>query len=483
MMRMNKSLLLLLISFCIFSIPKPNFAQKRELRAVWVATVANIDWPRNPDLPTYEQRQDFIALIDSLAATNFNAVVVQVRPTFDVFYPSSYEPWSKYLTGKSGRPPSPFYDPLRFMIDECHDRNMEFHAWINPLRAYSGRNPHPRDHVTYTHPDWFYTYGKNTIMNAGNPYAVDYLLKIIKELITKYDIDALHMDDYFYPYTISGLSIPDHNEHRMYNPKNLSLEDWRRSNITHIIEQIHQLILKENPEVQFGISPFGVWRNVNDDPRGSYTRAGQTNYDNLYADILLWMRKGWIDYCAPQLYWERGHRLADYNTLIKWWKQNAFDTYIIAGLQIYLMSISSKPQWRNTDETVGQINLSRYYEYDGVCLYSASHFAKNVHGLKDDLQNFVFAEKSLPPIHKHSRLTDPLKPEVKVINRGNYVSASVTSPSEKLSYILGYQTIKEQFVIMDINKSGQFSFANHPYKKFFICSLGKNQKVSEKIFL
>ncbi len=458
-------------------------AQPRELRAVWVATIANIDWPSQPDHSPAQQKNEFIRLLDSLEACHFNAVVVQVRPSADVIYPSDIEPWSKYLTGSSGRPPSPYYDPLDFMIRECHARNLEFHAWINPLRAYTGRNPHPRSHITYKHPEWFYTYGKNTIMNAGNPHAVDYLMSVIQELIQKYDIDALHMDDYFYPYTISGVSIPDNLEYITYNPYRRSRDDWRRENINKIVYQIRQTILKNKPEVQFGISPFGVWRNISDDPRGSNTTAGQTNYDNLYADVRLWMQNGWLDYCAPQLYWERGHRAADYNTLIKWWKQNAFGTHLVAGIQIYLMSTSSKPQWQSTDETLGQINLARYYGYDGVCLYSAKHFARNVKGLKDDLQRTVFAEKALPPVHRHSRIPLPPAPKIKHRAMGTYTQVSVYKTDHKVSYILGYQTVKEDFVIVDINDTGSFQYKNHRYKRFFICTLAPNQLVSPKVFI
>ncbi len=473
--------LLLIVSTIILTLC--SHAQKRELRAVWVATVANIDWPSTAQLSPAQQRSSFTRLLDSLQATNFNAVVVQIRPSADAFYPSSIEPWSKYLTGKSGQSPSPFYDPLHFMITECHARNMEFHAWINPLRAYTGRNPHPANHITYKHPEWFYTYGKNTIMNAGNPYAVDYLLSVISDIITRYDIDALHMDDYFYPYTISGQRIPDQREYMLYNPKHRSLEDWRRANINNIVFKIQELILAKNPEVQFGISPFGVWRNSDVDPRGSKTRAGQTNYDNLYADVRLWMELGWIDYCAPQLYWERGHRAADYNTLIRWWKQNAYGTYLISGIQIYLMSTSRKSQWQSTDETLAQIALARQTGYDGVCLYSAKHFQNNVKGLKNDLQDFVFSEKALPPIHRHSKIARPHKPRVQAQYSGQYATVRVTDVSPSLSYVLGYETLENEFVIVEQNKSGNFYFQKQNYKTFFVCSLSSNQLTSEKFYL
>ncbi len=457
-------------------------SQKRELRAVWVATVANIDWPSSSTASVASQKYEFTRLLDSLEATNFNAVVAQIRPTADAFYPSSIEPWSKYLTGKSGRPPEPYFDPLHFMITECHKRNLEFHAWINPLRAYTGSNPHPGNHVTRTHPDWFYTYGKNTIMNAGNPQAINYLMRVIEDIIVRYDIDALHMDDYFYPYTIAGRSIPDDREYNTYNTRNLSRGDWRRDNINKIIQRIRNLILDKNPSIQFGISPFGVWRNFEDDPRGSHTHAGQTNYDNLYADVRLWMQKGWIDYCAPQLYWERGHKSADYTTLLKWWKQNAFDTYIISGLQIYLMEQSSKSVWQSTEETLAQIYMARSYGYDGVCLYSAKYIGKNVRGLKNDLQNDLFSEKALPPIHKHSTLSPPMAPKVST-SQGGVDRIQVKNKDPNLRYVFGAENVKNKFIILEINTTGAYSFKRQQYYRYFVCALNASNMISGKTYL
>ncbi len=459
------------------------YTQKRELRAIWIATVANIDWPSSSTASVASQKYEFTRLLDSLEATHFNAVVVQIRPTSDAFYASSIEPWSKYLTGKSGRAPSPYFDPLEWMIQECHQRNLEFHAWINPLRAYSGSNPHPASHITRRHPEWFYTYGKNTIMNAGNPKAIDYLMTVIKDIITRYDIDALHMDDYFYPYTIKGRSIPDNMEYNNYNPKRLSKEDWRRDNINNIVQRIYNLIIEYKPAVQFGISPFGVWRNYKDDTRGSHTNAGQTNYDNLYADVRLWMQKGWIDYCAPQLYWERGHSAADYNTLIKWWKNNAFNTYIISGLQIYLMEQSSKSVWKSTEETLEQISLARYYDYDGICLYSAKYLAKNVRGLKNDLKYGLFSRIALPPVHKHTNLIQPSKPQFSSQKQGYIDRVTIKSPHPKLRYIFGFESAQENFEILEINTSGTYAFKRAPQFRYFVCAINASNIVSEKVYL
>lgn len=480
---MNRLLLLPTLLLLILTLPKQNLAQKRELRAAWVATVANIDWPSTPDLNSHQQKLEFLRILDSLHSSNFNAIVVQVRPTSDAFYPSPLEPWSKYLTGKSGQAPSPYYDPLKFMIEETHKRNMEFHAWINPLRAYNFSNPHPSSHISKQHPDWFYTYGNNTIMNAGNPEAANYLLKVIEDIVVRYDIDALHMDDYFYPYTIRGKSINDFAEYQKYNPRNLSLDDWRRDNINRIIKRIHDMILAKKPSVQFGISPFGVWRNYKDDPRGSKTNAGQTNYDNLYADILLWMKSGWIDYCAPQLYWERGHSAADYNELVKWWKKNSYDTYIIAGLQIYLMEQSTKSVWKSTAETLAQIYLAEHYNYDGIFLYSAKYLVKNIRGLKGDLKQGLFSKRALPLIHKHSDHTVPQAPTARKGSTNGWNFAEVTRPISDYYYVLAYETPNDDFVIEDINGAGRFHFRPKPKSKYFLVAVNKNQRISTKVYL
>jgi uncharacterized lipoprotein YddW (UPF0748 family) len=216
---------------------------------------------------------------------------------------------ANFLSGIQGLAPYPYYDPLQFMIEETHKRNMEFHAWLNPYRAVFDINSSSisATHITRIHKDWFLTYGNKKYFNPGLPQVMSYVNNIVKDVLTRYDVDAIHMDDYFYPYRITGREFPDQSAFLKYG-HGLSKDDWRRSNCDSIIKMIHETILDTKPMVKFGISPFGVWRNNNVDPEGSATQAGQTNYDDLYADILLWLREGWIDYVAPQLYWEIGHK-------------------------------------------------------------------------------------------------------------------------------------------------------------------------------
>ena len=267
--------------------------------------MTNIDWPSRKGLPVDSQKAEFIRILDLHKQNGMNAIIMQIRPAADAFYPSPYEPWSEYLTGVQGKPPSPYYDPLQFMIEETHKRGMEFHAWCNPYRAMfnTKKSSIAPTHITRMHPEWFVDYGDTRYFDPGNKEAQAFVSHIVGDIVRRYAVDAIHFDDYFYPYRIPGKAFPDSETFQKYH-NGMSLEDWRRSNVDSIIVQLYRVIRNENPNCRFGISPFGVWRNQDKDPRGSATKAGQTNYDDLYADILLWLEKGWIDYVVPQLYWE-----------------------------------------------------------------------------------------------------------------------------------------------------------------------------------
>ena len=255
---------------------QPNLADKHvfEFRGVWVATIENIDWPSKKGLSNEEQKAEYIALLDLHQKNGMNAIIMQVRPAGDALYPSTLEPWSEYLMGKQGLPPSPFYDPLAFMIKETHKRGMEFHAWINPYRAVfsTKKSSIAPSHITRLHPDWFLTYGDKKYFNPGLPQVWQHTNRVVRDLVSRYDIDAIHMDDYFYPYRIAGKEFPDEKTYQK-NKRGLSKEDWRRSNCDTIVKQLYATIHQTKPDVQFGISPFGVWRNKSKDPRGSETKA------------------------------------------------------------------------------------------------------------------------------------------------------------------------------------------------------------------
>ncbi len=293
----------------------------REFRGVWIATVANIDWPVSPDSPWEVQKQEFIKLLDYYKNLNFNAVIVQIRTAGDAFYPSNYAPWSKYLTGKQGQAPRTQENPLTWMIKEAHDRGLEFHAWLNPYRATMNLETEDLspEHDFFKHRNWMLKYGTKWYYDPGLPEVKSHLLAIIKEVVSNYDIDAIHFDDYFYPYREPKLEFPDKASYDKYKKPGQSRDDWRRQNVNDLIFALNETIKSQKPWVQFGISPFGVWRNQDKDPKGSPTRAGQTNYDDLYADVLLWMKNGWIDYLIPQLYWSMEHPLASHRKLADWW--------------------------------------------------------------------------------------------------------------------------------------------------------------------
>lgn len=394
----NRIILPLLFSIaCCMQTATAQQSPNYEFRGVWVATVENIDWPSKRGIPVAQQKEEFIRLLDMHQANGMNAIVMQIRPAGDAFYPSQYEPWSEYLTGKQGLPPNPYYDPLEFMITETHKRGMEFHAWLNPYRAVFNilKSSVAPSHVTKIHPEWFLVYGDKKYFNPGLPEVREHTVRVVKDILTRYNIDAIHMDDYFYPYKIAGKEFPDEATFQKYG-KGMSKAEWRRSNCDSIIVDLHRAILTTNPRVKFGISPFGVWRNKSQDPMGSDTKAGTTNYDDLYADILLWLEKGWIDYVTPQLYWERGHKVADYDVLLKWWNDHAYGKQVYIGMGIY--RAGSNEAWKSKTELPNQLReLRKYKGTQGSIYFNSRVFEKNPNGWNDTLRNNFYHYPALIP--------------------------------------------------------------------------------------
>ena len=412
---------------------------KREFRAVWIATVGNIDWPSKRGLSAQQQQQEFVNYLDFLQSTGFNAVIVQVRPAADAFYASEYEPWSVYLSGKQGQAPFPKYDPLSFMIRETHKRNMEFHAWFNPYRALvnSNSNPNPENHATRQHPEWVIPYGGKSYFDPGNPEARNYILKVIMDVVKRYDIDGVHIDDYFYPYRIAGQQFNDKATFNKYN-NGLDLADWRRNNVNLFVSQIYNLIKKEKYWVKFGVSPFGIWRNQKNDPEGSATN-GSSCYDELYSDVRLWIKNKWVDYVAPQLYWENGHRVAAYDILLPWWEKNKGERHLYIGLGVYRM-VNDKPGiWAGPNEILKQIKMLRAEKAEGVVMYSISNFNKIGPALEDSLRTNYFGTIAIPPKMPWLNNIPPQKPILKISenNDGTLLNWSVNNPSqEPLKYLV-----------------------------------------------
>lgn len=372
----------------------------REFRGVWIATVANIDWPVSPDSPWEVQKREYIKLLDYYKNLNFNAVIVQIRTAGDAFYPSNYAPWSKYLTGKQGKAPATQENPLTWMIKEAHDRGLEFHAWLNPYRATmnletSDLSP---EHDFFKHRNWMLKYGTKWYYDPGLPEVKNHLLAIIQEVVTNYDIDAIHFDDYFYPYKEPKLEFPDKASYDKYKKPGQSRDDWRRQNVNDLILALSQTIKSQKPWVQFGISPFGVWRNQSKDPKGSPTQAGQTNYDDLYADVLLWMKNKWIDYLIPQLYWSMEHRLASHRKLADWWSNNSYGTNIYIGNGPYKIREDSDEAWKNPAELNTQVNYARTLpQIQGNAFFSAKSIYIKNQDIAQRLKNEVYDRPTLPP--------------------------------------------------------------------------------------
>ncbi|MCU0455881.1 MAG: family 10 glycosylhydrolase [Bacteroidales bacterium] len=389
-----------------------QYHPKTEMRAVWIATVNNVDWPSKPGLTTEEQKKEITGLLDKLTGYNLNTVIFQVRPAADAFYPSAIEPWSWWLTGEQGKAPEPFYDPLEFMIRECRKRGFDIHVWLNPYRAVTDTaNIVSVNHITRIHPEWFLTYGKTVYFDPGLPQTRDYVSSVAGDIVRRYDIDAVHMDDYFYPYRISGKEFPDDSSFCKF-PNGFSpddKEDWRRDNVNRIIRQLSDTIKAVKPWVEFGISPFGVWRNSDKDTLGSETRAGQTNYDDLYADILLWQKEGWIDYIVPQIYWHIGFEVADYEVLSDWWNRNAFGCRLYIGQAPYRINRKAAArEWRSSMQITRQVKMNRKIPLvSGSVYFSAKVLRDNPLRLKERLTRDLYRYPALPP--SNNRI-DPVIP-------------------------------------------------------------------------
>lgn len=475
----------LVVFTSVFLLLTSNAQPKYEFRGAWIATVVNIDWPSKKGLTTAQQQQEYKDILDGLQRDGMNAVVVQVRPAADAFYQSQYEPWSEYLTGVQGRVPAPFYDPLQFMIEEAHKRNMEFHAWINPYRAVFNVSTSSvaANHITRRHPEWFFTYGSGKYFNPGLPVVTQYVADVVRDIIRRYDIDALHMDDYFYPYRIGTKDFPDQQAYLQYG-KGLSKDAWRRSNCDSVIKRVHDIVLDTKPGIKFGVSPFGVWRNKSRDPMGSDTRAGVSNYDDLYADILLWLQKGWVDYVAPQLYWPIGHNLCDFETLVKWWNDHSYGKQLLIGHAAVNAAESRLAAWHSPGEIPNEVKILRSYpNVQGSIYFSAKDVLRNPNGWGDSLANNYYRYPALIPPATWIDTTPPSAPMVIKVNRSEtspgtwLVQGKEDNATEEIvkSYVLYIETDKNELgrrpfkIIPDTDK------ANHNFVFYVQQALLPNQ--------
>ena len=375
----------------------PTHQKKKDFRGVWIQTA----WQARYQQMSPSECQTYLTkLIDDLYHVGFNAVIFQVRPEGDAFYESEYEPWSRFLTGVQGKKPEPAWDPMAYIIELCHKRNMEFHAWMNPYRM-SASNTLQMDsqHLYYKKPEWFVKFDNKLYLNPGLPECRSHIRTIVKDIISRYDVDAIHFDDYFYPYPVAGKTFDDTWAFENYAPllnidktEKDALGNFRRRNVDILIKSIHEDIKEIKPEVRFGISPFGIYRNKKAWEGGSETNGTQC-YDDLYANILFWAQAGWIDYVIPQIYWEIGHVAADYSTLVKWWDENTpkgCDLYIGQSIERSL-DISAKNK-KTPDFMQSNYNISRKLSeagdaknVKGNCFWYAYQIEDNSYRIRDYL--------------------------------------------------------------------------------------------------
>lgn len=353
----------------------PGAKNGKAMKGAWVSTVFNLDWPStssagNPD----KQKKEFDSLLDKLQAAGFNSVFVQVRPSGDALYPSQLVPWSKVLTGTQGKQPG--YDPLQYMVSSAHARGMQFHAWFNPFRATTDDKTTglAANHVAKLHPEWIVNADNKLYINPGIPEARQHIIDTVMEVVRGYDIDGVHLDDYFYP---SGVAFADDAAFKTYNSQAIANKgDWRRDNINQFIRQLGDEIHDVKPNVSYGVSPFGVWRNKKADSTGSDTTAGVSAYDDMYADVRTWIQNGWVDYVAPQIYWSLSFSAARYDKLVDWWVNEVSGT----NVKLYIGQASYKvgdtkqtAEWQSGDQIINQLKYNeKYDEVSGSILFRAN---------------------------------------------------------------------------------------------------------------
>ncbi len=385
---------------------------KREFRGAWIQTVYQSQYQ---SMNSEQMKQYFVNTLDALRAAGINAVIFQVRPQADAFYNSPIEPWSRYLTGTQGKAPDGNFDPLEFMIAECHKRGMELHAWLNPYRVGGVGQQFVTGHIYRKYPDRFVTYGNQIYFDPGIPENREYICKIVDDIVSRYDVDAIHMDDYFYPYPVAGENYPDDKSFNTYGKiqgfASNQKDDWRRNNVNMLIKEIKYTIAGKKPWVRFGISPFGIYRNKKSTSDGSGSDTnGLQNYDDLYADIKLWVKNGWIDYNIPQIYWEIGHKLADYTTLIEWWAKNNYGQPMYIGQDVKRTMDASMPSGHN--QLAEKIRLSRSFStVHGNCFWPASTIIENYKSIAKELNGNYHCFPALIPAytHMHARKPSPVK--------------------------------------------------------------------------
>ncbi len=384
-------------------------ANKREFRGAWIQCING----QFNGMTTVRMQEYLLHQLNELQKDGVNAIIFQVRPECDALYASSIEPWSRFLTGVQGQAPSPYWDPLEWMIKECHKRGMELHAWINPYRAkIKSTNKMANNHIAVRNPERVFAYDGQLILNPGQPENREYIYKVVDDIVSRYDIDGLHMDDYFYPYPSPGQKIQDDAEYSKYNNGFKNINDWRRDNVNVFIKELGERIHQRKPWVKFGVSPFGIYRNKKSDPNLGSDTNGLQNYDDLYADVLLWVNNGWVDYNVPQLYWEIGNKAADYKTLITWWNKYAGKRPLFIGESVERTVKHSDVNNPNTNQMGAKFALHQSLPYvQGKVLWYSKAVVDDMGSYGTMLRNHFWKYPALQPLMPFLDDKAPKKPK------------------------------------------------------------------------
>lgn len=378
---------------------------KREFRGAWLHVIGQSQWQQKNTAQAKKYIED---QFDKLQEAGCNAVIFQVRPTADAVYKSEIEPWSSWLTGKRGKAPSPEWDPMEFAIEEAHKRGMEFHAWLNPYRVTSdAKEILPNDHLSKKEPHRFVKFNGQTFFDPAYKENRDHICEIVKDIVARYDVDGIHIDDYFYPYPANGKKFQADDESYRKFGNGMNRQDWRRNNVDLLIEQLYTTIKSEKPWVRFGVSPFGIWRNKSSDSRGSNS-SGLQNYDDLYADVLLWAKNGWVDYLAPQLYWTLDMKAAPSRHLAQWWNDNSHGVDVYIGQDVQRTMSNADPGNNDKNELDTKVKLSRKLpNVQGNVWWHGYWVTDNYKGIADSLALKYQSTLALPPVYGDKTL----KPE------------------------------------------------------------------------
>ena len=394
--------------FCLFFLgggfllfAKPSGHKKYETRAVWLTTISNIDWPTERLFTSARKKKELLEYLDYFQSLKINTIYFQARAMADAFYDSPLEPWSFYLTGQKGVSPSPFFDPLHFLVKEAHKRNIDVHAWLNPYRAETS-SKRAKDTLTMSHlkPEWIVKYGKQYYLNPGVEEARKHVVKVVVDITKRYDLDGIHFDDYFYPYPLADTKFNDDKVYNNDTSVEMSKYDWRRHKITLLIKEVSDTLKKIKPYVKFGVSPFAVWRNKRRDSLGSETETF-SSYDGLYADVRLWVKNNWIDYIVPQLYWKRSFSKAPLKTLVSWWGECVDSTSVELVFGVGVFNYYSKSQSLYFDDPYEihkqLLEMKKHPNVEGYSFFSAKPLKKNPNGLSKFLRRQFFRYPAIPP--------------------------------------------------------------------------------------